>query len=233
MLDQYSLQANAFPVFVLIFPIILCLTVFFPDGLKIQLGSASAVVSIFLAVLFEHIGAELGKRLETRLWQRWLGPPTVRFLRHSNEEFNAVTRQRIHSRLADLGFHIPSIQEQTHDAAAADTYWDACIDCLKERTRIRKDFPLVFKGLVGYGVKRNMLGLKPLALVVSVSCSSICIWRISEAIRDGASIDVPVVASLISVALCAIWTFFITERTVATAADRYAKYLLEAAAKLE
>ena len=64
-------------------------------------------------------------------------------------------------------------------------------------------FPLVFEGLVQYGYRRNLLGLKRVGLPVSIAALFVCMWR--------------------------GWAGRLELSTVAVAANRYARYLLEAA----
>ena len=86
---------------------------------------------------------------------------------------------------------------------ATDTHWEACTEELIRRTRDRVRFPLVFEGLVQYGYRRNLLGLKRVGLPVSIAALFVCMWR--------------------------GWAGRLELSTVAVAANRYARYLLEAA----
>ena len=231
--DRYSLQARVFPVYITISPIILGLAAILPQGLDLPLGVATAIVFVPLAFLASQVGADFGKRLEKPLWIKWGGPPTTRFLRHSNGEFNRVTRQLLHTKLRSLGLHVPSADDQQRDLKAADAHWEACTEVLIRRTRDHKRFPLVYQGLTEYGFRRNLLGLKPFGLTLSIVALLACPWKAWDGWVNQETIAVPVGAVLLSLSLFVTWVVWVKERTVAISANRYARFLLEAAQELE
>ena len=231
VIDSYSRWARRCPVYITIAPINLALVAILPHGLDLPLGAAAAIVFVPLSFLASQVGADFGKRLEKRLWLKWGGPPTTRFLRHSNSEFNAFTRKQLHKKLRTLGLNVPSADHEKRDPQAADACWEACAEELIGKTRDRKRFPLVYKGLVEYGFGRNMLGLKPLGLPLSIVALLACLWKVWD--DWGSQQAVGVVCAAISLALLAIWVVWVREKTVAISADRYARFLLETVQELE
>ncbi len=233
LFDRYGWQARVFPVYITISPIILALAAILPPGLNLPLGAATAIVFVPLAFLAGQVGADFGKRLEKRLWLHWDGPPTTRFLRHSNDEFNLITRKRVHAKLRSLGLDVPSAEDQRHDPQAADAHWEACTAELIRRTRDHRGFPLVFKGLIEYGFRRNLLGLRPLGLLLSIGALLACSWKVWAGWGNQEAVAVAVGAALLSLSLLAIWIVWVREKTIAISANRYARFLLEAAQELE
>ena len=167
--DTYSLRARTLPVYLTLAPVVLLLAAVVPEGLKLPIGGAAALVFAPISFFLSQIGADLGKRLEKSLWTKWGGPPTTRFLRHGNHEFNEVTRDRIHAKLRQLGLHVPTSEEQEQDQRAADMHYQSCTEELIRRTRDTGRFPLVFKGLIEYGFRRNLLGLKVFGVFLTVA----------------------------------------------------------------
>ena len=189
-----------------------------------------APISFFLG----QVGADFGKRLETELWTNWGGPPTTRFLRHGNREFNEVTRSRVHAKLRQLGLHVPTLEEQEQDPCAADTHYQSCAEDLRRRTRDTAKFPLVFKGLTEYGFRRNLLGLKVFGVALTVVAVAGSAWSTYTAWTATNELPaVSLVAGLISAGLLLAWLVWVTERTVKLSADRYARFILEAALEQE
>lgn len=233
ILDHYSLRARAFPVYVTISPAALTLAAILPDGLNLPLGSGATIVFLPLSFLLGQVGADYGKRLEKRLWRQWGGAPTTRFLRHSNHEFNSRTRGRIHDKLRSLGLPVPSKDEEDNDAQAADTCYESCTEELIRRTRDHVRFPLVFKGLTEYGVRRNLLGLKPLGLLIIVVSFLLCALFVGIKWNENGELAIAIVATLLVAGLFLTWVTWISKRTVSLAANRYARFLLEAALELE
>ncbi len=234
--DHYNQQAQVFSVYITISPIICALEALLPHGLELPLGAAgaaAAIVFIPLAFLAGQVGADFGKRLEKRLWLQWGGQPTTRFLRHLNPEFNEVTRNRLHTKLRSLGLNIPSADDQKRDPQAADAHWEACAEELIRRTRDRKQFPLVFKGLTEYGFRRNLLGLKPFGLPLSIVALLGCLWKVWDSWSSQEEVTVAVTAAFLSLSFLATWVVWVKKKTVAISANRYARFLLEAAQKME
>lgn len=233
ILDHYSLRARAFPVYLTILPAALVLAAILPDGLNLPLGVAAAIVFAPLAFLSGQIGADYGKRLEKRLWRQWGGAPTTRFLRHSNREFNQVTRQSVHEKLRSLGQHVPLKDEEESNTQAADTYYESCTKELIRKTRDHVRFPLVFKGLTEYGFRRNLLGLKPFGLPIVAVSFLLCVLFVGIKWNENKELAVTIVATLLVAGLFLTWVTWISKGTVSLAADRYASFLLEAALELE
>ncbi|HEY3216718.1 MAG TPA: hypothetical protein VGK93_09530 [Candidatus Eisenbacteria bacterium] len=228
-IDWYTSHARAFPVYMTIAPVPLVLAAMLPHGRDLSLGGAAAVGFVPVAYLVSQLGADFGKRLEKRLWRQWGGAPTTRFLRHSNHEFNQITRERVHEKLRGLGLHVPSWDEQQRDARAADVHYESCTEELIRRTRDGGRFPLVFKGLTEYGFRRNLLGLKPLGLPIAVVALLVCGWSALAGLNAAKPPDVAVGAALLTCGLLLTWLVWVNEKTVSIAANRYARFLLEAA----
>ena len=228
-LDTYSFRARALPVYLTLTPVVLLLSTVVPEDLKLPIGGAAAVVFAPISFFLGQIGADFGKRLEKSLWTKWGGPPTIRFLRHSNHEFNDVTRGRVHAKLRQLGLHVPTCEEQEQDNCAADTNFQSCTEDLIRRTRDTRKFPLVFKGLMEYGFRRNLLGLKVLGVSLTVAGMAGSAWSTYTAWT--ATNELPAVSlipGLIGAGLLLAWLVWVTERTVKLSADRYARFILEA-----
>ena len=228
--DRYSFRARVLPVYLTLAPVVLLLAAVVPEGLKLSIGGAAALVFAPISFLLSQVGADFGKRLEKGLWASWGGPPTTRFLRHGNHEFNEVTRGRIHAKLRQLGLHVPTSEEQEQDQRAADMHYQSCTEELIRRTRDTGRFPLVFKGLTEYGFRRNLLGLKVFGVFLTVAGGAGSAWSTYTAwTATNAPPAVSLVAGLITAGLLLAWLVWVTERTVKLSADRYARFLLEAA----
>lgn len=231
--DSYGLYARAYPVYITIAPIVLVLFPLLPEGYDWKLGGASAIVLLPLSYLCKQIGGVFGKKLEKRLWTQWGGPPTTRFLRHHNSESNASTRDRAHAKFRRLGLHVPSREEEKRDPQGTDVFYESCIDELRARTRDSKRYPRVFEELKNYGFWRNIFALRYCGLVFTGVSFSICLITGVDGWSIGKPSGSALVPALINIGLILFWRFWCTENTVRIAADRYAKFLLEACLDLE
>ena len=230
---KYTLYARAFPVYITIMPIVLVLVPILPEGFDWKLGGASGIVLLPLSYLCRQIGGDTGKQREKFLWKKWGGPPTTRFLRHENSEFNSITRDRIYDTFRNLGFYVPSHEEQVQNPEKAENSFESCVFELRRRTRDNNQFPRIFQELRDYGFRRNVFALKPMGLTLTVISFCIClamaIYDWSTEKQYGAAL----VPCFINFGLILTWLLFFTEKAVKLTADRYARFLLEAALDLE
>ena len=232
-MDAYSFRARVLPVYLTLAPAILVLTALVPEGLKLPLSGVGALVLAPVSFFASQVGADFGKQLEKSLWRAWGGPPTTRFLRHGNHEFNEFTRGRVHAKLRSLGLRVPTADEQVRDERSADKRYESCTQELIRRTRDPSKFPIVFKGLVEYGFRRNLLGLKSIGVfiaAVSVVCAALSTYA-KWSPQDPPAISI--VATLSAAGLYLAWLSWVTERAVKLAADRYARFIIEAALSQE
>ena len=233
--DRYTWHARTLPVYFTSVSAVLAIAAALPEGLNLPLASASGVVFVPLSYFFSQVGSDFGKRLEPSLWRSWGGPPTTRYLRHTNDEFNAATRERVHTRLREIGLEIPTAAEEESDPDRADELYASAIDELRRRTRPgdTNRFPLVYTGNIEYGFRRNLLGLKKIGVGVSLVSLGAAGWALLNAWNTaGGFSPVPVVTTLLTVCIVLGWLLGVRPDAVRLTADRYARFLLEAALEL-
>ena len=112
---------------------------------------------------------DAGKAKEPGLFTRWGGAPATRLLRHRSSA-NRVLLRRRHHKLRGLlpDVHIPTVEEEVADPARADETYEACVQFLRDSTRPREQFPMVFQANCEYGFRRNFWGMKPLGVALAV-----------------------------------------------------------------
>jgi hypothetical protein len=108
------------------------LLLFLPIGLTIAgwpdkaLGGWGPLIGLLtpfgLMSLLPHLGRDMGKKKESRLYARWGGKPTVRFLRHVDARINPVTKAQYHIKLAKLlpDLRIPTPEMEASEPLKAD-----------------------------------------------------------------------------------------------------------------
>lgn len=232
--DSYTWRARVLPVYLTVAPVVLMIAATLPEGLKLPLAGASAVVFVPLSYFLSQIGSDFGKRLEPALWKSWGGPPTTRFLRHDNDEFNPATRVRVHDRLRSLGLDIPTADQEETDGPRALQLYASAVDELRRLTRDTARFPLVYKGNAEYGFRRNMLGLKAFGVTLTLVAIAGTGWALLHEWRaESVLAQVPAVIGLLTVGILLAWLVGVRSASVRITADRYANYLLEAALELD
>lgn len=232
--DRYTWGARVWPVYLTAVPAVLTVAATVPEGLTYPLAGASAIVFLPLSYFMSQVASDFGKRREPALWDSWGGPPTTRFLRHDNQEFNASTRARVHARLQALGLRIPTSREEEADRERAFEFYGSAVDELRRLTRDAERFPLVYKANIEYGFRRNLLGLKPGALAITALALVASGWSLLRGWHaTGVVLLIPLTTILANTCVALLWLIGVRPATVRITADRYARYLLEAALDLE
>jgi hypothetical protein len=228
VLDEYDRNARLKPVLLMVLPVSL---------LIVTLGAAySTAVSVLAAPLtamgFAYIMAQFardwGKQKQPHLFALWGGCPTTAKLRHRDTTLNPHTRARYHefsSRL--IGKPLPTIQEEQADPEAADAIYESVGDRLREETRDKREFPLVFAELTSYGFRRNLWGMKRFGIVVAIlAVSGQTIILAADAVAGRSIAPIPAIATVANILLLLVWIIVVTPSWVKTAADGYAERLL-------
>ena len=233
-LDLYTLVARIAPVYLTAVPVVLAFATVLPDGLNLPLAEVSGLVFILLSYFMGQVAADFGRRMEPTLWHSWGGPPTTRFLRHDNQEYNCATRALVHARLRALGLDIPTDEEERSNEDRACRLYESAIDYLRGVTRDPKRFPLVNKSNIEYGFRRNLLVLKPIGLLVTTIALVMSGWTLYHGWHIAGVIPpVAISTGLLNACVALIWLTGVRATTVRVPADRYARSLLEAAFKLD
>jgi hypothetical protein len=224
MLDAYNRKARLAPAVLAGLPGVLFLiaTAVKPTAES----SVGAAVLAALTLLICTLVRDRGRRIEPGLWEAWGGPPTSVRLRWGRPGAEATTRS-LHQRVsAATDVALPDADRQASDPAEAERVYEQAVLVLRERTRDSTAFPLVAAENAEYGFRRNLLGLRPLALAgagITLAASTVLL-------ADGhARFAVPALASVVA---GAIWLRLIGPVWVRLAAERYADRLLGAAVTL-
>lgn len=230
-LDSYSLRARFFPAVIVLAPAVAAAAAWVPlDSLSWKtLASVGCLAA--LASLLSHLARDLGKRREAKLFARWDGAPTIRFLRHRDTTLPEATRNRYHAKLTSVvpGVSIPSSRSEKAKPAAADEVYRSCCDWLREATRDRSRFGLLFEENVSYGFRRNLWGMKPVGTALSITAIAATGLRIWMTMNAGEAPTVEALAAIaLSAPLLAWWLLRITPDWVKGSSEAYARQLLAA-----
>ena len=234
--DSYTWYARVTPVFIVLLPLGIGATVWFPGEDIIAKVGTVTLAPFVLAALAAQFGRRWGKEKEERLWQSWDGAPTTRFLRHRDTTFNPIIRARYHKKLRELlpDCVVPTPEIEEQNPQAADQVYEACTRYLITQTRNKEQFPLVYKENIYYGFLRNLWGMKLLGITLALAGLAACgiqVWRVWEK-PERISVELAA-GSFICLVLCVVWQFWISPNSIRIAANAYAERLLETCDQLE
>lgn len=227
--DAYTIKARLFPFLLLIAPAVSLLMTIFSIPFSF-FSSIPASLIMCIALVVSIFIRNRGKTIEAQLWNCWGGPPTTRFLRYNNDEYNSIDKKRCHEyfrkHLPEIQF--PTEQYESQNPLNADEIYSSCISFLRTKSRNKKKYPLVYSENSDYGFLRNSLGIKTFGIVLSclTLTSSLVIIIVTwiNSYRLELSLFIPIA---VSIGMLIYWVFFITKNAVKISAENYAMRLLE------
>ena len=229
LFDAYSLRARLFPAIIAAAPALAALALLISWK---SFGLSNLVATLGLLVLLfaiADLSRSRGKAIEGKLYAEHGGMPSITLFRRNNSTIDAGSKDRYREFLAGkLGVAVPTVHEENTDQGAADAFYDQCGNWLRQNTRDTKKFSILFSENVTYGFRRNLLGVKVLALCLNVIIVTLCtfiLWRTSWTIDTPMGNRTTVV--LVVAAAHAVYMFLAASRTaVWDAAKAYGRELI-------
>jgi hypothetical protein len=237
MIDKYSLHARVYPMLLTLLPIFILGVTYSIDFQNLWHIGISALVVSSLTFLFSQLGRDQGKKKEAKLWLSWGGPPTVLLLRLRSPYLNQHTKARYHAKLQQLCpvTKNPTVIGESANPKAFDDVYGTWSDYIRTHTRDTNEFNLLFKENVNYGFRRNLWGLKSIAITIVLLSGLInyLIFAIqSNQFNFLLLTNEFYIASGVLLFILIIWVFGVTKNFVKIPAFAYAIRLCEAIEKL-
>lgn len=246
--DRYSRQARLYPALIVLTPTLFLVIALFPGLLTNDIGKILLTILFSVGALYflGSLSRTAGKKTERRLLRIWDGWPTTIWLRHRDPNLTPQTKVRYHDYLGKNvpGITLPTAEQENEDPASADQVYLSAVGWLKEHRR-GKQYSLVLDENIQYGFRRNIRGMKPLAIILSVICilfvcgmilykydaCSVALENVDtyRAMIDAiaALITLPVGGALgLNIIAMLFWLFYVRDRWVRDSADQYARALL-------
>lgn len=179
--DAYSIRARLFPAIIAAAPALAALTLLISwksFGLSNLIASLGVLVLLWAIADFSRAR---GRAIEAKLYAEYGGMPSITMFRRNDSTIDAGSKDRYRALLADkIGVAAPSAINEAADQEAADAFYGQCGNWLRQNTRDTKKFSILFGENITYGFRRNLLGVKALALWLNLIVVAICLfilWR--------------------------------------------------------
>ncbi|MVA97964.1 hypothetical protein GN330_11985 [Nitratireductor sp. CAU 1489] len=167
--DTYSLKARLFPAILTVAPVvILCLLCasWVDPGLPEAVGAVAVMVLFFAAA---NLARRFGRAKEREIFSDTDGRPRNPELTHADSTFPASQKGRYRDYLAaQLGLPAPTAHDEQERPRDAQAFYDQAYVWLRENTRDTEAFKLLFNENISYGYYRNLLGLKPIGILLNL-----------------------------------------------------------------
>jgi hypothetical protein len=228
--DAYTIKARVFPAIIAAIPALAIVILLVSwTGLALSSGVATIGLVIILYV-FSDFARSQGKRIEPRIYEREGGKPSVTMMRRADTSLDTASKDRYRAFLArKLGCKAPTAAEEEQNQIGADAFYEQAGAWLRENTRDTKRFWILFNENITHAYRRNLLGLKWVALGLNLIVVAICaglLWRNAPInIADGFTGRVLVV--LVVAAIHAVYIVgVVNQHSVIAAARTYARQLI-------
>lgn len=179
--DAYSIRARLFPAIISAAPALAALTLLISwktFGLSNLIASFGVLVLLWAIADFSRAR---GRAIESKLYAEHGGMPSITMFRRNDSTIDAGSKDRYRALLAEkIGVAAPSAADEAADQATADAFYGQCGNWLRHNTRDTKKFSILFGENITYGFRRNLLGVKALALWLNLIVVAICLfilWR--------------------------------------------------------
>jgi hypothetical protein len=228
-MDTYSLKARLYPAFLVLFPFFITAITNLTDFEKYyQYFTAVFSLGLF-TYLLSQLGRDLGKKKEPYLFKSWKGKPSVKILRHDDNYLDEITKARYHKALLNNipEIKIPTKEEENANSENADCIYESCTKFLISKTRDIKKYPLLFKENVSYGFRRNLWGMKSLAILFISICMLIHTYFAIDSFTNFQMKITDILVYLFFICDLIFWSLIVTKDWIKIPAYAYAERLLE------
>ena len=221
-LDPYELKARIAPGLILSVAVLVDVVCAAPLLSNLPLFAASGICSLALIYGLGNFARARGEAIEPRLWDRWGGPPSTRFLRYRDQQFGDGLKSSIREELSSrFAVKLLTADEEAKNSDLADK---EIVDSFRQvRSYLRKNDPdgLWQKHNIEYGFCRNMLGCRIGWVFLSFAAFA---FAVANALRTGQGVINPgSIVGLLSFA-CALYAgWFLLPDGTKRVADGYAE----------
>lgn len=169
--DAYTVRARIIPSLLAGLPSLAVPFVLVPWN---RLGLSNLIVttmSLVLLYAFADLARRSGYGVERRLGTR----STPELWHRSNMELPNSTKDLYRPFVAAaLKRPAPTEAEELQQPQVANDFYRGVSAWLRDETRDVKKFHLLFSELITYGFRRNLRGLKPIAVVMNIVVAAVC-----------------------------------------------------------
>jgi len=174
--DAYSLRARLFPAILAAAPALAALALLISwRSFDLSTVVATLALTVLLFALAD-LTRRRGRTIERALFEEQGGKPSIVMFRRDDVTIEEAAKERYRQFLGTkLGVAVPTRHQEEIDQKSADSFYEQCGVWLRDNTRDTKKFSILFNENVTYGFRRNLLGVKWVALGINSLIVLICL----------------------------------------------------------
>ncbi|MGO7960570.1 hypothetical protein [Rhizobium leguminosarum] len=172
LFDAYTVRARVVPGLIAGLPTLAFLFLIIPwDHFNVS-QAISATMAFVLLIAFADLSRHLGKKAEAK----WGTRSTPELWFRDNDAVDTISKDRYREFIAtQLGIAAPTAEMEIGDPKAARQFYLSAGTWLRDHTRDQKKFRILTDELFTYGFRRNLFGLKPVALTLNFLVLALCV----------------------------------------------------------
>ncbi|NTG71453.1 hypothetical protein [Rhizobium rhizogenes] len=188
LFDAYTVRARVVPALIAGLPTLAFLFLIIPwDHFNVS-QAISATMAFVLLIAFADLSRHLGKKAEAKLGTRVT--PELWF--RDNDGVDTISKDRYRDFIStQLGVAAPTAEMEIGDPKAARQFYLSAGTWLRDHTRDQQKFRILTDELFTYGFRRNLFGLKPVALTLNLLVLVSCVVAMTVSFR----VDLPALQS--------------------------------------
>ena len=224
--DSYERKARLYPALICLFPIMVGTAISFPNVFSTLSGLVALAAAVGFLQLLSHLARDRGKALETTLYEKWGGMPSVTIFRYRDNTIPTPAKLKYHTVLSKKsGVNAPTKKMELKLPNKADEIYLSWSDFLRGKTRDTKKYKLVFKENINYGFRRNLLGMKWLCVLSAIFSIGILYFPVLGGFKVN---EIIFATTLLFTIYISVFIFVIKPSWVKVVANAYGKQLVEA-----
>ncbi|MEQ1811722.1 MAG: hypothetical protein ABL889_17465 [Terricaulis sp.] len=227
--DRYDRNARLKPALLALLPLMLLTAVWLKDAWATATALLGLVIFCGLILFLSRIARQRGRAVQAKIENDLGGLPTTIALRRRDTTIDPQTKERYYKFFSEHGHQVPTADEEKLSGAAADLSYRACVTWLLEQTRDKRRFRMIADENIDYGFRRNLFGLRNVAISVALFCIVInSVAIVSVLASHGTGLWTGIVLEAVLAMLVVAWIAVVTPDFVRDAAWSYATRLLAA-----
>ncbi len=166
--DRYDRIARISPALLCLLPTFVVILLWLPTVWTLLGSLVSLVVGCGLIYGLVQFVRYQGRRVEKKLGNKVGKAKTAALLSHADPHIPATTKARYHRYLRKHGLEVPDLEQERADPIAASDSYHSAVDWLLEHTRPNTKSSMLHSENITYGFRRNLLGLKLVAILLTL-----------------------------------------------------------------
>lgn len=202
-LDPYEIKARIAPGLILSVAVLVDLVFTAPVLSTLPMFAATGICSLALIYGLGNFARARGAAIQPKLWLKWGGEPSTRFLQLRDPHFGDGLKTSIREELfRRFGVHLLNADQEARNPDLADKEIVDSFRLVRPYLRSKNGDGLWQRQNIEYGFSRNLLGCRTTWVVLSVAATA---FAVGNAVRSGQTLFNPgSIVGIISL-VCAIY----------------------------